>query len=201
MLCQHIAAGSPVVSLVRQCRRRGLRCLLRRRVRVTSTSMSPKNPTNRNLQYCAASTVSICGAFSAGWVQGCAGQSYVWTYGSVRISTVRYYDVRTHGRETRGKHMEPEERVHVNLWRTVLELGSGRTGSVALCIEPRSVSPPGSDRQEKKTCDHHHHQHHHHGDGVFHAVKRVQRRRITSGGAATRVLRERDALRALKGVS
>lgn len=93
--------------------------------------------------------------------------------------------------------MESEERVHVNLWRTVLELGSGRTGSVALCIEPRPTSAPGSHDQETKTCDHYLH---HHDGGVFHAVKRVQRRRITSGGAAARVLRERDALQALKGV-
>lgn len=102
--------------------------------------------------------------------------------------------------------MEPEERVHVNLWQTVLELGSGRTGSVALCIEPsRPISPAGSHDQATKTRDHHHHHHHHqhhHGGsgGVFHAVKRVQRRCITSGGAAARVLRERDALQALKGV-
>ena len=88
--------------------------------------------------------------------------------------------------------MESEgNKVHVNLWRTVLELGSGKTGSVALCVEP--ISPGG---KETNTC----------GDdnddrrGVFHAVKRVPRRCITSGGAAARVLREKNALQALKGV-
>lgn len=76
--------------------------------------------------------------------------------------------------------------VDVGRWRKIVELGSGRTGSVALCVEPESP-------WDEKTCGEHRHR-------VFHAVKRVNRQGATKTGALRRILQEKAALQALRGV-
>ena len=82
--------------------------------------------------------------------------------------------------------MELTQPVGVGSWRKIVELGSGRTGSVALCVEPESP-------RDEKTCGEHRHR-------VFHAVKRVNKQCTTNNGALRRVLQEKKALQALGGV-
>eukprot|EP00903_Cladosiphon_okamuranus_P018679 g17193.t1 len=81
--------------------------------------------------------------------------------------------------------MEASQSAHVGRWRKIVELGSGRTGSVALCIEPASPT------DEKIGGARHH--------GVLQAVKRVNRQCATSDGALRRLLQEKKALQALGG--
>ncbi|CAM9522317.1 unnamed protein product [Ectocarpus sp. 6 AP-2014] len=76
----------------------------------------------------------------------------------------------------------------IGSWRKIVELGSGRTGSVALCIEPISSSAPN----EERSCGEH--QHH-----VFQAVKRVRRQCVKNNGAIRQVLQEKKALQDLRG--
>ncbi|CAN0156368.1 unnamed protein product, partial [Scytosiphon promiscuus] len=80
--------------------------------------------------------------------------------------------------------MELGGEVKICHWRKIVELGSGRTGSVSLCIEQ---SCPGD-----KTCGEI-------NQRVFHAVKRVPRKCMTNSGAVRRVMREKEALEQLKG--
>lgn len=81
--------------------------------------------------------------------------------------------------------MESPQPADVGCWCKIVELGSGRTGSVALCIEPETP------RDEKTRGEHRHR--------IFHAVKRVNRKCATNG-ALRRVLQEKKALQALRGV-
>lgn len=109
------------------------------------------------------------------------------------MSTHGYLTTHTRGTNTHGpahtlckRHMESPRPADVGRWRKIVELGSGRTGSVALCIEPEKG-------RDEKTCGEHSHR-------VFHAVKRVKRQYATSNGALRRVLQEKKALEALRGV-
>lgn len=82
--------------------------------------------------------------------------------------------------------MQSREEAGICHWRKVVDLGSGRTGSVALCIEQIST--------EDKTCG---------GENkerVFHAVKRVPRKCTTNSGSIRRIMQEKKALELLKGV-
>lgn len=85
-----------------------------------------------------------------------------------------------------GARMKSTPPADVGRWRKVVELGSGQTGSVALCIEPESPS-------DDKTCVERRH-------GVFHAVKRVNKQYARNNAALRRVLQEKKALQALGGV-
>lgn len=80
--------------------------------------------------------------------------------------------------------MEQKEAVDIKLWRKVVELGNGRTGTVALYVEP---IPLGSDKKIRP-------------EPVIHAVKKVERQSVGSVGAARRVFREKTALQSLRGV-
>lgn len=83
-------------------------------------------------------------------------------------------------------------KIDVSHWQQLVELGSGKTGTVTLCVEPPDVNSSRTPKEATATYGEHHR--------IRHAIKRVQRRCIMSAGAARRVLRERDALQALKGV-
>lgn len=76
----------------------------------------------------------------------------------------------------------PKKTIDLSCLRKIVELGKGKSGSVALYGDDSKVE----------------------GRGVvpLHAVKRVRRRFcIVSPSAARRVLQEKNALQALKGVS
>lgn len=81
--------------------------------------------------------------------------------------------------------MESKTGADVGRWRKLVELGSGRTGNVALCIEPTSTA------EEKTYADQ---------NGVLHAVKRMGRPSTTNSVAVRRILQEKKALQALQGV-
>lgn len=89
--------------------------------------------------------------------------------------------------------MGSQQATDVGRWRKIVELGSGRTGNVTLCIEPNSL-PANSSAAENTCCESKH--------DVLHAVKRVHRQCMTNNsGAVRRILQEKKALEALKGVS
>lgn len=87
--------------------------------------------------------------------------------------------------------MGSQETVDVGRWRKIVELGSGRTGNVALYIEPASL--PANPSEEDICLESKH--------DVLHAVKRVHRQCMANSGAVRRILQEKKALEALRGVS
>lgn len=104
---------------------------------------------------------------------------------SVRILT----PLATAGLSRSDTRMGTSEKADIGSWRKIVELGSGRTGGVALCIEPISSSSPN----EERTCGEHQHR-------VFQAIKRVRRQCAKNSGAIRQVLQEKKALQDLRGV-
>lgn len=82
--------------------------------------------------------------------------------------------------------------IDVRDWQQLVELGSGRTGTVTLCVEPPDTNSSRTPKTATATYGQDHR--------ICHAIKLVKRQCVTSGGGARRLLRERDALKALKGV-
>lgn len=81
--------------------------------------------------------------------------------------------------------MESKPAGDVGSWRKLVKLGKGRTGSVALCIEPTSSAAANTCADQ---------------NGVLHAVKRMDRQSTTNSVAVRRILQEKKALQVLQGV-
>lgn len=137
-----------------------------------------------------------CGGTPAGWYRSKAGKlACLCVCVSARVQChyhhphlVAHVACSIPFRKTR---MGSQETADVGRWRKIVQLGSGRTGDVALCIE--STSPP-THASKEKTCGESQHR-------VLHAVKRVRRQCTTNSGAVQRILQEKKALEALRGVS